>query len=89
MASALGLCLLAALGCGGSDLVLPSDGGAAALAATAGAGQNGTAGQALADPIVVKATDAQGQPVSGVRVAFAPDATAGGSISPDTVSTKA
>lgn len=87
-ATVLGLCLVAAIGCGGSDLVLPSDIGATALTAMAGTGQSGTAGQELADPLVVKVTDAQGQPVSGARVAFAPDAAAGGSISPDTVRTK-
>ena len=58
---------LAVLGCGGGDLVLPSDNGATALAVMAGAGQSGTAGKGLADPIVVKVTDAQGQPVSGAR----------------------
>lgn len=86
-ASALGLCLLAALGCGGGDLVLPNDTGAASVAAMAGGDQEGTVGEELSDPIIVKVTDRQGQPVSGAPVAFAPDAQAGGSISPDTVRT--
>ena len=88
-AAASCLCLLAALGCGGGDLVLPTDTGPTSVDASAGTGQTGTVGKPLADPIAVKVTDRQGQAVAAVRVAFATDGAAGSSVSPDTVLTDA
>lgn len=71
------------LACGGSDLVLPNDTDPSAIASTGGDGQTGTVGAALADSITVRVTDRQGQPVAGIRVTFAPDASAGGTVSPE------
>jgi hypothetical protein len=63
-----------AAACGGSE---PNETGPpAALAIASGNAQEGIAGQPLADPLVVKVTDAQGRPVSGIVVTFA--VTAGG-----------
>src|SRR5512134_1573540 len=80
--------LLAALACGGGDLVLPSESGPARIVIVGGNQQNGSAGSALADPLVVRVVDAQDRAISGVRVAF--DLAAGtttGQVSPDTVLT--
>jgi len=70
---ALGLVLAGGLlaGCGGGDLVLPSNGGAAAIQIVDGDGQRGTVGELLASPIVVQVTDAAGDPVPGAAVQFA------------------
>src|SRR2546425_2015247 len=77
-----------ALACGGGDLVLPGDGGAAAISAVRGNSQSGTVGLPLADSIVVLASDGQGRPVSGVSVEFAiPTGGSGGEVSPQTVRT--
>ena len=77
-----------ALACGGGDLVLPGDGGAAAISAVRGDSQSGTVGLPLADSIVVLASDAQGRPVAGVSVEFAiPTGGSGGEVSPQTVRT--
>jgi len=84
--SLLALLVLAGWGCG-ADLTLPDDTGPSALTAMAGDQQDGTVGQALDNPITVKVTDRQDQPVAGLRVAFAADPVAGGSVSPDTVTT--
>ena len=85
--SALFLSVLALVSCGGGDLVLPNETGPASVSASAGDGQSGTVGGALTDPIVLKVVDRQGQPVTGVRVTFAPDAAAGGSVDPASVVT--
>lgn len=45
-------------------------GQAAAVSATGGSGQAGTAGQPFADPLVATVTDAYGNPVAGQRVTF-------------------
>ena len=58
-------------GCGGGDLVLPTDGGATAIHVVEGDGQQGTVGELLASPIVVQVTSAAGDPVPGAAVAFA------------------
>jgi len=69
-------------------LVLPGDGGAAAISAVRGDSQSGTVGLPLADSIVVLASDGQGRPVSGVSVEFAiPTGGSGGEVSPQTVRT--
>jgi adhesin/invasin len=79
--------LLALIGCGGSDLVLPNDAGPSSVTATAGNAQNGSVGQPLSDSLVATVTDRQGAPVSGVRVAFIPADAASGTVSPDTTTT--
>ena len=64
------IALAAALsGCGG-ELTLPDDSSPAALRAWSGDGQRGTVGSKLDDPLVVKVTDANGGPISGVPVVF-------------------
>jgi hypothetical protein len=62
-------------GCGG-DLTLP-DGGSAPddgsppiLQAVSGGGQRGTVGSRLDQPLVVKLTDANSQPIAGAPVVF-------------------
>src|SRR5689334_18977266 len=77
-----------ALGCGGSDLTLPSDHRAAELAVVTGNEQTGSPGQALPQPLVVRATDAASAPVNQVRIAFVVTA-GGGSTAPDTALTDA
>jgi hypothetical protein len=78
--------LLALGGCGGDDLLLPSSGEPALIEAVSGDGQQDTVAQSLADSLVVRVTDPEGRPVSGVEVAFA--APPGATLSPnDTVPT--
>jgi hypothetical protein len=77
-----------ALGCGGSDLTLPGDGRAAELAVVTGNQQTGSPGQALPQPLVVRAIDAAKAPVNQVRIAFVVTA-GGGSTTPDTATTDA
>ncbi|HZE76537.1 MAG TPA: Ig-like domain-containing protein [Gemmatimonadales bacterium] len=77
-----------ALGCGGSDLTLPSDSQPAALAVVAGNNQTAKAGQAVPEPLVVQATDPAKRPVGQVRVAFVVTA-GGGATAPDTAVTDA
>jgi adhesin/invasin len=80
--------LLAALACGGGDLVLPSESGPARIVIVGGNEQDGSAGSALADPLVVRVVDAQDRAISGVRVAFELAAgTTTGQVIPDTVLT--
>ena len=78
--------VLAALACGGGDLVLPSDAGPARIVIVEGDGQTGSAGAALDDSLVVRVTDAQNRAISGLRVAFTL-AAGSGEVSPDTVVT--
>jgi alpha-tubulin suppressor-like RCC1 family protein len=59
----------------------------AALATTSG-GQTGTTGAALANPIVVTATDTHGNPVPNATIAFAVTA-GGGSVAPASATTNA
>ncbi len=56
-------------GCGG-DLTFPSSNSPAALQAFSGDGQEGTVGSRLDDPLVVKLTDANANPVFGVPIVF-------------------
>jgi hypothetical protein len=76
--------------CGGSDLVLPENPGPAPASAEAfhGSGQSAAPGAELPAPLVVKVTDAQGDPLPDVSVAFELGAGAeGGEITPDTART--
>ncbi len=57
------------------------------LAAASGDGQTGTAGKSLPSPLVVTATDSQGNPVAGLAVSFA--ASSGASVSPASANTDA
>lgn len=68
----------------GSNLILPGDDdGPAALSPVSGDGQEGTVGSRLADPLVVRVTDASSQPVEGVAVEFRLDRDVpGGSVTP-------
>lgn len=75
-----------ALGCGGSDLLLPGASQPAAIAVVKGDGQSGVAGGILPESLVVKITDATNRPVAQARVAFTPDA-GGGRTQPDTAVT--
>jgi hypothetical protein len=77
-----------ALGCGGSDLTLPSGSEPSALAVVAGNNQTAPGGQMVPEPLVVQATDPAKRPVGQVRVAFVVTA-GGGATSPDTAITDA
>ncbi len=80
-------CLLGA-GCGGGDLVLPSNAAPAAAVALRGDDQTGPPGAALPNLLVVKVTDAEDAPVREARVAFSLGAgTTGGETTPDTAFT--
>jgi adhesin/invasin len=82
--------LLAAMACGGGDLVLPSESGPARIEIVEGNEQTASAGSALADPLVVRVVDAQNRVLSGLRVAFVlGQGSAGGEVTPDTVLTDA
>jgi adhesin/invasin len=61
--------------CGGSDTTSP--GTPSIVTVTAGANQSGTVNTALTQVITVLVTDANGRPVSGVPVTFAPNSDAG------------
>jgi hypothetical protein len=52
------------------DLILPSDDSPAALNPVSGNDQEGTVGSLLADPLVVRVTDASSQPIEGVAIDF-------------------
>jgi len=60
----------AVLACESSDLTLPGDGQPSSLREVSGSGQQGTVGSALPGPLVVKLTDAAGQPLSQVSLRF-------------------
>jgi hypothetical protein len=91
LASVAAACLIGAA-CGGGDLLLP-EGGSPAPAVVEpldGDGQSAAPGTELPEPIVVKVTDAQGDPVPDVRVAFQlGDGAEGGETTPDTATTNA
>ena len=82
-------CLVTA--CGGGDLALPSSGdGPAAIDVIDGDGQRGSVGAPLAEPVVVKVTNARGEPVEDVTVGFAlTSAGEGGGMTPATARTDA
>lgn len=84
----VGLPLLYAA-CGSDNLTLPGEGEPAHVAVTSGNGQNAQVNSQLA-PLVVKVTDSQGRPVSGVTVEFTfDDASSGASIAPPSTTTNA
>ena len=60
-------------GCGGGSLILPDDGSPAALRVESGDGQEAPVGSRLADPLVVKLTNASSQPIAGIQVQFKSD----------------
>jgi hypothetical protein len=75
--------LFAATGCGGGDVVLPSEGVAAKIVVLSGSGQTGVAGQPLADSLVVRVTDSRDRPVQTQQVTFiAGDAKSGQPVPP-------
>ncbi|MFZ5624385.1 MAG: hypothetical protein ACOY71_08120 [Gemmatimonadota bacterium] len=79
----------AAAACSSGDSSGPGGGPqAAALVLVSGDGQTAAAGTALANPIVVRVDDAQGQPLAGVAVSFLVTS-GGGSVSPATTATGA
>src|SRR5579864_3825215 len=82
----LGAAAALALGCSGSDLMLPSASQPAAIALAAGDGQSGVAGGILPESLAVRVTDATNRPVAQIRVAFTADA-GGGRTEPDTAVT--
>jgi Invasin, domain 3 len=74
--------------CSGGDLVLPEGSPSIAAEAARGNEQSAAPGEELPQPIVVKVTDAEGDPVPDVRVAFELGAGAeGGETTPDTATT--
>ncbi len=79
---------LAVPACGGSDLVLPSEGTAASISIVQGNSQTGTVGAPLADSLVVRVLDKAGRPVPDQPVSWTVVA-GGGSVAPTSVSTDA
>ena len=78
---------VAALACGGSDLLLPEPGRAPAnIEIVKGNEQSGAPGTMLADSITVKVTDSAGSPLSGQQVEFLPNAP-GAAVTPETATT--
>jgi hypothetical protein len=87
-ALALSSFLAPGIACSGGDLGLPEDQSPSEITVVAGNGQVGAVGAELSNPLVVRVDDAQGLPVSGVRVAFKLGTGAvGGSTAPDTAVT--
>ncbi|MDQ3222560.1 MAG: Ig-like domain-containing protein, partial [Gemmatimonadota bacterium] len=72
--------------CGGDDLVLPSEGQAAAIEIMEGNGQSGRVGETLQELLVVRVTDVADRPVFGATVAIE---LSGATAEPDTVVTDA
>jgi hypothetical protein len=70
LVASFALALAALTGCGGSDLVLPSDGVPAELQIR-GDGQEGAVGAPLADSLEVSVLDSRGEPLAGQTVTFA------------------
>lgn len=73
--------VLAALGCGGGDLVLPSPAEPAAIEIVEGDEQSGTPGQPLQDALVVRLMDTAGLAIPGHEVTWVVS-TGGGSVTP-------
>ena len=74
------------LSCGGSDLVLPSEGEPASIEVIQGHGLTGRVGEQLAEPLVVQVLDGADRPVPDAIVAVE---LTGGSAEPDTLTTDA
>jgi hypothetical protein len=86
--SVASLCALAALACGGGDLVLPADSQPAQLEKIQGDEQVGSAGLPLADPLAVKVVDQGGRALEGLEVSFAlGEGADGGNLDPATALT--
>ena len=86
-ASVAAACLIG-VACSGGDLVLPGESPAIAAEAFRGDEQSAAPGEELPQPIVVRVTDAEGDPLPDLRVAFALGAGAqGGATMPDTATT--
>jgi hypothetical protein len=81
-----GLLALALGACGGNDIVLPSEGVAAAMTAVQGDKQSGSAGSPLADSLVVKVVDTKSRPVGDQTIVFQV-LSGGGEVVPDTAVT--
>ena len=75
-----------ALGCTGSDLLLPDQGLPSKIVILSGDAQNGAAGSALPGNLVVRVTDPQNRPVQQQQVTFAPSA---GAVAPSAATTDA
>jgi hypothetical protein len=78
-----------AFGCGGTDLVLPSEGVAAKIVVVSGNGQAGVVGTALVDSLIVRVTDSKDRPVQNQQVAFAPGDASSGQPVPASATTNA
>jgi Bacterial Ig-like domain (group 3)/Bacterial Ig domain len=86
-ASLIALCLTAAAAaCGGDGLVLPDESRPAKIVVVGGDAQSAPAGATLAQPVVVKVTDALDRPVEGQAIAFTIDA-GGGRVTPASATT--
>lgn len=83
---ALGLASTLLLSCGGDDLVLPTDGEPASITIVQGNGLTGRVGEQLAEPLVAKVLDRDGQAVPNATVVIE---VPGGSAEPDTADTDA
>jgi hypothetical protein len=77
---------IAALSCGGDNLVLPSEGTAARITIVSGNPQSGTVGAALADSLVIRVLDQAGRPVPSQPVSWSVVA-GGGSVAPVSTTT--
>lgn len=87
------LALLTALSCGGEDLVLPADGNppgssSGQLLMAAGNNQSGSAGLALAEPVMVQLVDSTGHGIADQPVSWVVS-TGGGSATPTNPATDA
>lgn len=72
-----------AAACGGSNLVLPSEGVAAKIVVVSGDKQAGIVGVPLVNNIVVRVTDSKDRPVQSQQVTFTPaDASSGQAVPP-------
>jgi adhesin/invasin len=79
-------CAFLVVSCGGDELLLPAEGEPSTIAIVSGDAQTGPIGGQLAEPLVVRVTDTRGRPVTGIDVAFAPDA---GAVQSETANTDA
>jgi hypothetical protein len=77
------LWMVAAVGCGSADLVLPSDGGPVQVMMLQGDNQEGSAGAPVRDSLVVRLVDTAGVGVPGRTVTWAVSI-GGGSVVPNT-----
>ena len=80
--------LAAVAACGGGDLTLPGSAGPASLTIVSGNEQQDLVGNQLKDPLVVRLTDAAGQPAPGIMVTFRfVGGASGARVDPDTGTT--